>query len=245
MSTLIKRIAIIGTVFFAMGCAAPTRMGMVKDQETGLQLGSTIEKNFFIDASQFKNRSIKVSTRNSSGDGLYQVTTFSNEINSIFSGKGYQPTQDDSFGIKLDVNVLYSGQIQSNMQTQFAFLGGAAGGIAGNVSRTTAGTATGLLVGATVGSIIGSYVTNDTYIVIAEVSLGITDAVISSNSDKKIITFSSSRQLQEEKLESNYTPFRQVIRTKIAVYAGGRNTTQQQIANQVRRRLISIVSDSI
>lgn len=245
MSLLTRVMAVIGTVAVITGCAAPARMGMVKDPETGLQFGSKIEKNFFIDASQFKNRSIKVSTRNASGDQAYQVTSFTNDINSVFSGKGYFPTQDDSFGIKLDVNVLYSGQIQSNMQSQFAFLGGAAGGIAGDVSRTPAGAATGLLVGATVGSIIGSYVTDDTYIVIAEVSIGITDTIAKSSGDKKVISFSSSPKLQEEKLQSNFTPFRQVIRTKIAVYAGGRNTTQQQIAEQVKRRLVSIVSDSI
>lgn len=239
---------VIGTIFavaIVTGCAAPVRTSMAKDPQTGLQFGSTIEKNIFIDSSQFKNRSIKVSTRNVSGDQAYQVASFTNDLNSAFARKGYVPTQADSFGMKLDINVLYSGQIQSNMGSQFAFLGGAAGGIAGARSNMVAGTAAGLLVGATVGSIIGSYVTDDTYIVIAEVSLGISDSIISAGSDRKVISFSSSPQLQEEKLPSNFTPFREVIRTKIAVYAGGRNASQQQIAEQVKQRLVSIVSDSI
>jgi hypothetical protein len=101
-----------------------------------------------------------------------------------------------------------------------------------------------LLVGATVGSIIGSYVTDDTYIVIAEVSLGVTDSQVGNAADTKVITFGSSPKLQEE-IKSNFTPFREVLRTRVAVYAGGRNVSQQQISDQVRQRLVRIVSDSI
>lgn len=245
MSMLKKITATICAVALLAGCAAPARMGMVIDPQTGLMFGSKIEKNLFVDSSQFRNRSIKVSTRNASGDQAFQVASFTNNFNSAFSSKGYVPTQADTFGIKLDVNVLYSGQIQSNLGSQFAFLGGAAGGIIGYRSDTPAGTAAGILVGATLGSILGSYVTDDTYIVIAEVSIGITDSIAGANNDRKVISFSSSPKLQEEKLPSNFTPFREVIRTKIAVYAGGRNTSQQQIAEQVKQRLVNIVSDSI
>lgn len=245
MSSLTKFFATISAAVFVSGCAAPTRMGMVKDPQTGLQFGSMIEKNFFLDSSQFKNRSIKVSTRNASGDRAYQVSAFTNDLNGAFSRKGYVPTQADSFGVKLDINVLYSGQIQTNLGSQFAFLGGAGGGIAGYRSNEVAGTAAGMLVGATIGSIIGNNITDDTYIVIAEVSLGITDSIGSESGDKKVISFGSSPKLQEEKLPSNFKPFREVMRTKIAVYAGGRNTSQQQIAEQVKQRLVNIVSDSI
>lgn len=245
MSALTNCIAAITVAVLVSGCAEPARMGMVKDPQSGLQFGSMIEKNFFLDSSQFKNRSIKVSTRNASGDQAYQVSAFTNDLNGAFARKGYVPTQADSFGMKLDINVLYSGQIQTNMRSQFAFLGGAGGAIAGYRSNEVAGTAAGMLVGATIGSIIGSHVTDDTYMIVAEVSLGITDATGTEGSDKKVITFGSSPKLQEEKLPSNFKPFREVMRTKIAVYAGGRNTSQQQIAELVKQRLVSIVSDSI
>lgn len=237
-------LGLIATAILIGGCAAPARMGMVKDPQSGLQFGSMIEKNLFIDASQFKNRSIKVTTRNASGDQAYQVGGFTNDFNTAFSRKGYTPTQADSFGIKVDINVLYSGHVQTNMQSQFGFLGGAAGGIAGYRSGATAGTAAGMLIGATIGSIIGSNVTDDTYIIVAEVSLGVTDNLGLAGGDKRIITFGSSPKLQEQ-VPSNFTPFREVIRTKIAVYAGGRNASQQQIAEQVKQRLVNIVSDSI
>lgn len=228
---------------FLAGCADAPRMGMVRDAQTGLQFGSQIERNLFMDSSQFKNRAIKVTTRNVSGDQAYQLSTFNNDLNNAFSRKGYVPTTADSFGIKLDLNVLYSGHVQQNMATQFAFLGGAAGGIAGY--RSDAGTATGILVGATLGSILGSYVTDDTYIIVAEVSFGVTDSIGDAQLDKKTITFGSSPKLQEESIPRNFKPFREVLRTKIAVFAGGRNVSQQQIAEQVKRRLISIVSDAI
>lgn len=245
MFALTKCVATFSLAFLASGCAEPTRMGMVKDPQSGLQFGSMIEKNFFLDASQFKNRSIKVSTRNASGDQVYQVAAFTSDLNGAFARKGYVPTQADSFGLKLDVNVFYSGQIQTNMRSQFAFLGGAGGAIAGYRSNEVAGTAAGALVGATIGSIIGSNVTDDTYIVVAEVSLGIADSIGAESNDKKVITFGSSPQLQEEKLPSSFKPFREVMRTKIAVYAGGRNTSQQQISDQVKQRLVNIVSESI
>ena len=226
------------------GCTSPSRMGMIQDPQSGLQFGSVIEKNLFIDASQFKNCSIKVAIRNSSGDNAYHVGSFSGDINTAFSQKGFIPTQSDSFGIKIDINVLYSGQFQASMQSQYGFLGGAAGGIAGYRSGTVAGTSAGMLVGATIGSIVGSNVTDDTYIVIAEVSLGVTDNVGASNVNNKIISFGSSPKLQEE-TPKNFTPFREVIKTKIAVYAGGRNASQQQVALQVKKRLVGIISDSI
>lgn len=245
MSILFKSILSILSVALITSCAAPPRLGMVVDPQTGLQFGSMIEKSIFMDSSQFKNKSIKVSTRNVSGDQAYQVAAFADDLNGAFSRKGFIPTQADSFGIKLDINVIYSGQIQTNLGSQFAFLGGVGGGIAGYRSNAVAGTSTGMLVGATIGSIIGSNITDDTYIVIAEVSLGITDSLGNEGGDKKVISFGSSPKLQEEKLTSNFKPFREVMRTKIAVYAGGRNINQAQIAEQVKRRLVGIVSESI
>lgn len=226
------------------GCASPSRLGMVKDPHSGLQFGSVVEKNIFIDSSQFQNRTLKIVTRNTSGDGAYQLGAFTGNLKNAFSSKGYIPTDADTFGIKVDLNVLYSGQIQQNMSSQYGFLGGAAGALSGNRSSSPGATASGLIVGATLGSILGSYITEDTYMIVAEVSIGVTDSV-GETSDKKTITFGSSPKMQEEKIAKNFRPFREVLRTKISVFAGGTNTSQQQIAEQVKQRLVSIVSDSI
>ena len=242
----IRRIPLyVGTLIILVGCASPSRMGMVKDPYTGLQMGSAVEKNIFIDSAQFKNRTLKVAIRNTSGDGAYQLTPFTDSLKNAFARKGYIPTEADTFGIKVDLNVLYSGQIQKNMAGQYGFLGGAAGGIAGYRSSSSGATAAGLIAGATLGAILGSYITEDTYIVVAEVSIGVTDSVGEDIHNKKTITFGSSPKMQEEFIPKNYRPFREVLKTKISVFAGGSNTTQQQIAEQVRQRLVGIVSDTI
>ena len=247
---IIQLLSSIGLALVIGGCASsPSRMVMVKDPQTGMQLGSAIERNIFIDPSQFSNRSIKITTRNGSGDQAYQLGAFTGSLKNAFANKGYVPTEADSFGIKLDLNVLYSGQIQENMSSQFSFLGGAAGAVTGYRSNyrgsTEGNTVAGALVGATIGGILGSFVTSDTYIVVAEVSIGIPDGTSEGGGDKKTITLGSSPTLQEEIIPRNYRPFREVKRTKVAVYAGGSGGSQEQIADQVRQRLIRIVSDAI
>jgi hypothetical protein len=217
-------------------------LNMVTDQRSGLQYGSAIERSIFIDADQFENRSIKVSIRNTSGDSAFNVKEFKANLEGSYAAKGFKPSQRN-FGIKLDLNVLYSGHIRRDMSTQFAFLGGAAGGIAGFRSGARAGTAIGVLAGATIGSILGSTQTRDTYITISEVAIGIAEAG-SVGRTKRTITFSASRKEQDER-QTGFKPFRKILRTKIAVYGGGQNVTQDQIAAEVKRRLIRIVADAI
>jgi hypothetical protein len=240
----IVKIAIIFIISFA-GCAYQPQNGMIIDSRTGLALGSIVEKNIFLDSSQFLNRSIKISIRNISGDQSYNLESFYNNLENAFSRKGYIPVSDDNFGIKLDINVLYSGLVRRNLAARFGFLAGAAGGIVGHNIDSGTGTAAGILSGVTLGSIIGSYVTDDTYIIITEVSIGVTDSLDNNHSNKKTITFSSSPKMQEEDIPQNFRPFREVLRTKIAVFAGGRNIRQQQITEQVKQRLVNIVCNII
>jgi len=42
----------------------------------------------------------------------------------ITTSQGLHPTEGDDFGVKFDVNVLYSGHARKNMSSEFAFLGG-------------------------------------------------------------------------------------------------------------------------
>ncbi len=234
----LRLLSLVFTLLLLCGCAVPPSN---EYQRNGLQFGSAIERNIFIDASQFKNRKVKVTTRNTSGDPAYELSQFTANLNDSLARKGYLPTTADSFGMRLDVNVIYSGAIQRNMSATYSFLGGSAGAIAGYRSDHRGATATGALTGATIGAIIGSGIVDTTYIVVAEVSIGVNDV---DATDKTVITFGSSPPLQQETAR-NFSPFREVLRTKIAVYAGGRNVAQQQIAGEVQRRLISIVSDTI
>lgn len=231
----------LGTALLLGGCASKTRLGMVKDPQTGLQYGSAVENNVVIDVAQFRNRKIKVNTRNTSGDAALDMRTFAARLRESYAGKGYQPTEADDFGIRVDLNVLRSSQIRSNYAAEYGFLGAAAGGIAGYRSDARAGTAIGAVSGATLGAILGSFDTEDTYIVVAEVAIAIVDT--RSGVTERSITFSRSPRLEER--EADVRPFREVGRTRIAVFAGGRNAGQAAIAEEVRQRLARIVGDII
>ena len=162
-----------------------------------------------------------------------------------YRAKGYIPTSEDDFGLLIDVNVTYSGHIQTNLANDYAFLGAAAGGIAGFRSGTDAGTVIGTIAGATLGSILGSFVTDDTYIIIARVTFGIVKK--GSKRPKRRITFDRSPRLRDadDDDEARGRGFRRTISTRVAVFAGGRNTAQSHIAAEVRRRFARIVSDVI
>lgn len=226
---------------FTLSCSPNNRLGMISNPETGLQYGSVIEKSFFIDSSQLDNDRIKITARNVSGDIDYNINDFITNLRDSFARKGYSPTTRNDFGIKYDVIIEYSGHMQSDMSSEYAFLGGAAGGIAGYRSSSSASEAIGLLSGATLGAIAGSYVKDDTYIIIARVTLGITDNRINEN---KTITFSSSPKLQEE-VSSGTKSFQQILTTRIAVFAGGRNVKKYEILDGVRSRLERIAADVI
>jgi predicted lipid-binding transport protein (Tim44 family) len=221
---------------------------MVKDPKTGLMFGSIIEKTLVTDASFYTNKKIKVRTRNTSGDVAFGLKKFADKLRTAYSTKGYEPTTKDDFGLLIDVNVKYSGQIQTNMATEYGFLGAIGGGLAG-ASKTggTFGTAAGAAAGATVGTILGSFITEDTYIIIVRVTFAV---IKKYKKSKKKITFSRSQKLKnmddpDEEDKVYKQSFKKAYSTYIAVFAGGDNTPQSKIADQVSQRIIRIVSDFI
>lgn len=239
-------IAVVSTSLLVSACigASTTRMGMVKDESTGLMIGSTVEKSIVTDSTFHENKKIKVRIRNTSGDTVFDLYGFRSQLERAYAQLGYEPTSDDDFGLLVDINVRYSGQIQSNLAAEYGFLGAASGGVIGYRSSASAGTAIGTVAGATLGSILGSYVTDDTYIIITNVSFArVKDS--SSNKPAKTITFSRSTNPYEEDADNGKRGLKQVITTGVSVYAGGRNTAQTEIAQQVRERIARIVSNII
>jgi hypothetical protein len=234
--------ALAVTVAFT-GCAPTARYGMLEDPQTGLMWGSAVERNLVVDAAQLENRKVKLTLRNVSGEPSYDLGAFQKRLLDALIAKGYTPTAGDDFGLKLDVNVMYTGHVQSNLAREFAFLGGTAGGVAGyQRSNQSRNAAAGMLAGATLGAIVGSYARDDTYITVAEVTVAVADQY--RGSTKKTISFSASPPKQEER-PSSIKPFEAVLRTKVAVYAGGRNVAHQQVADGVRQRMVRILADII
>ena len=240
MSALIVALTACGNVG-----SPPARYGMVKQAGTGLQFGSVVEKNFLTDAAFHTNKKIKIRTRNTSGDPAFDLGGFRGMLESSYRNKGYEPTTGDNFGILIDVNVMYSGQIQTNLANEYSFLGAAAGGLAGAAQGSAVGTLAGAVAGATLGGILGSFVTDDTYIVIARVTYG---KIKGRKRFKKRVTFSRSPRYSDaddDDDEELARGFRRSMTTGVSVFAGGRNTPQSAIAAQVRQRFARIVSDII
>jgi len=253
LRTCALSLAALGTMLLPLsGCGnivnPPPRYGMVKDPDTGLQFGSIVQRAIVTDASFFENRRIKVRVRNTSGDRAFDLHGFKARIEETYQRAGYEPTSADDFGLLLDVNVRYSGQIQTNLANEFGFLGASAGGLAGASRGEGIATASGILAGATLGGIIGSYVTDDTYIIVAEVTFGIVRGA--PRRDGKTVIFSRGyqgdpedrREIEERRKRRG---FRATHSTGISVFAGGRNVRQSEIAAHVRDRFVRIISDII
>jgi len=238
---------------FLGGCASqvPTRLGMVKDPATGLQFGSVVDNTIITDASFHKNRKIKVRVRNTSGDTAFDLRDLAGRLGAALAANGYEPTADDDFGLLVDLNVVYSGQVQSSLATEYALLGAAGGGVTGAAAGGgRVGTAAGVLAGATFGHIVGSYATEDTYIIVAEVTFAIVKEPLTRPS--KTIVFSRSPTPGEDEDERRRKEEERSIRglgktftSNVSVFAGGTNTPQSRIAEEVRQRLIRIVGDII
>lgn len=238
---------LLGLVLSACsGLPNTPRLGMVVDEQSGLMFGSAIEGSLVTDATFYTNKTLKVRTRNTSGDVAFDLDGFTNDLKAAYGNKGYEPIRDgETFGLMMDVNVLYSGQIQTNQAVQFSVIGGLLGQTYGGV--TDRGKITATATGAALGHVIGQYATEDTYMIVAEVTFGV---VKQYQTSKKRVTFSRSEKLvnlddptQGEQVYAR--GFKKTFSTQFTVYAGGRNLNQSDIAEQVRQRAVRIAADFI
>lgn len=232
-------------------CQASNRLGMVEEPQSGVLIGSAVEHNMFLDPAQFGNRTIKVTMRNTSGDPAFDLGDLRSRLEAAYAAKGFAPTDGDDYGLRLDVNVLASGRLREDKAREVGLIGAVSGGAAGYETgrrggsvSTVGGTALGIVAGATAGQVLGSFVTDDTYFVTVDVSLGVTDA--KAGATGRTILFSrSSRPRERDATDRAYTPFRHKAQNRIAVYAGGRNVGQAAVVSPVRERLVRILSDII
>jgi hypothetical protein len=236
------------------GCTGNTvanRLRMVPTGSDGVLIGSSIDRSWRVDASQFRNRSMKLRLRNTSGDAVFDPYGFRQSLAAAMEAKGYSVTDADDFGLMFDVNVIDSGRITEDRATQVALLGGAAGAAGGyELSRRgdlsgVGGTVLGGVAGATIGQILGSAMRNDTYIVVTQIFLGIMDREAQSTS--RTIVFDRSRRPKEEEDEDDayYEPYRQALDARLAVYAGGSGVPQSRVVGPVRDRLLRILRDMV
>ncbi len=248
MKSMFRALCLIVLAAGLTGCLTsrpPAHQGLVKDPKTGLLYGSVIDGAMISEPSFYTNPRIKVRVRNTSGDLAFDLEQFRTEIEDAYAEKGFAPTRKDDFGLLVNLDVHYSGHFQNDMAGQWGFLGAAMGGLAGVAQGTQKASAVGLLTGATLGSVAGSYVREDTYIVVASITFGI---IKKFKQSRKRVTFSRSETLKniddpDEDDKIDRRGFKRSYTRQLAVYAGGTNVQQAQIAAEVRRRVVRIVGD--
>lgn len=239
---------VIFTLVIVTACVPQrNRMNMVTDKETGLLYGSTIEQNLLTDATFYNNRKIKVRARNTSGDTAFNLREFTSQLEDSYRDKGYTPTTAEDFGLLVDVNVMYSGHIQTNLASEFGFLSAGIGQAYGTRGGRTMGPLVGAVAGAGLGTIIGANITEDTYIIVAQVSFGV---VKKAKKSRKRITFSRSQKIKniddpDEDDKVYNRGFKKTHTTHLSVYAGGRNVEQLEITSGVKQRFARIIGDFI
>ncbi|MDG2286165.1 MAG: hypothetical protein P8N43_11635 [Alphaproteobacteria bacterium] len=102
---------VVLAIFAIASCAPQSRMGMVVDKRTGTQIGSVVERSFVVDAAQFRDPRLKLRIRNTSGDSLFNLRDMSSFLVNSYQKNGYQPEENGEYGLLVDVNVVYSGQV--------------------------------------------------------------------------------------------------------------------------------------
>lgn len=224
------------------GCTASNRLGMVKDEQSGLMYGSAISGNFVHDPVQFKNPVIKLNLRNTSGDPAMNMEGMRREIEMSFKSKGYEISHGSDFGISIDINLVYSGQFSENRALEYGIMGGGAGGYAGYRSYKVDGAVIGTTAGATVGAILGGYHTEDTYLLVSEITLAVMDAV--ADSSQNVLSFGGT-DIFKKNIQKEYRTFNSVEKQQVAVYAGGNCIEQGEIIKGVSARLRRILKDVI
>ncbi|TIH19348.1 hypothetical protein D0S45_03985 [Marinifilum sp. JC120] len=236
-------VAIIMALVLMTGCRSKQRMGMVRDQNTGLLYGSMTSSNFIIDPSQFDTPVLKLTIRNTSGDPAVNLKALRKTIEAAYIDKGYKVVKTGKYSMHLDVNLRYSGQISQNMVDEISLWGGTGGAYMGaslgqNLDSLVLGSAS----GAAIGAIIGQYTTQDTYVMVADVVLGIVDKYAKKR--RYVVQFEDT-QIKWDDEDDGFTSYRSRERIQLAVYAGGDNTAQSKIVRGVTLRFKRILQDII
>ncbi|NDV25339.1 complement resistance protein TraT [Desulfovibrio sp. JC010] len=240
---IITTVAILTALMLMSGCRSKQRMGMVREQKTGLLYGSMTNGNLMADPSQFDTPVLKLTIRNTSGDPAINLKALRKTFADAYEDKGYKVVKTGQYSLHLDINLRYSGQISQNMVDEISLWGGTGGAYMGaslgqNLDSLVLGSAS----GAALGAIIGQYMTQDTYIMVADVMLGIVDKY--ARKRKAIVQFGDT-QIKWEDEEDGFTAYRSRDRIKVAVYAGGDNTPQSKIVRGVTLRFKRILQDII
>ncbi|WP_096704896.1 complement resistance protein TraT [Magnetospirillum sp. 15-1] len=232
----------------ALGACQRRNTGdMVVDPKTDRMYGMRSDASLFTDPSLFPNRRLKLSLRNMSGDQVWDLDATRERLYQGYVGKGYERSDGNDFGLKVDLNVIRSQQFDRDMIAQYGFLGStggvvagaAAGGAVAGAGGAAAGAGIGMASGAALGTLAGYFTRDSIYVVITEAIFAVRR---NASKARRVVTFDGSPRVEEWE-ESSYGSFHRVHRVLISNYGGGRSVTQTDIADDIRERQIrSLIS---
>ncbi|BCS87035.1 complement resistance protein TraT [Pseudodesulfovibrio sediminis] len=222
---------------------------LVEDEKTGYSYGAIKDGEFIADPAMFRNAKLKLRIRNTTGDSSLDIKIFRQQLEKSYGDLGYEITDGDDFGILLDVNVRYFGQVTEMLPAEYSFLGAAAGGVvgatpgiqSGRSADSLTGAAGGAVVGAALTEIMRNYATEETFIIISSITMG--TVMPERVEDETTISFVTGKKVKEKK--TNFKGFRSRDTVNLAVYAGGMMAAKSDIINEVRARHLRILRDII
>lgn len=221
------------------------KYNLVEDEKTGYSYGSIKAGEFLADPAMFRNSKLKLRIRNTTGDPSLNIYSFRQQLMDAYENVGYEMTSGDDFGILLDVNVKYFGQITDALPVEYSFLGGVAGSAIGmqsvSSSNALAGLAAGFTVGAALTEIIRQYATDETFIIISSITMA--TVMPEHIEDQSTLTFVTGKKIRDKK--TNFRGFRSRNTVDLAVYAGGFMAGKSDIIDEVRERHLRILQDII
>lgn len=228
-------------LFLALGgCAANGMHG------NEFKIGSASSKNFFLDSSQFANRTVKVRLRNSSGDPSINVAALRGAVESGLRAAGYQ-VGEQNFGILLDINLYFMNSVAQGRARASNEVGMLLGGVAGYEMAKRpggigpgSGALLGAIAGATLQDVLRSHTEYDSYLVLSDVNIGV---VKQDNRKKDFFTIGGNRIEQREEDNGTFESFAMRDSLKVAVYAGDRRERRVQVMDALQDRLARVLSN--
>lgn len=247
-----RAIAVILTTLFVIfsGTACSTSYHMQASPPSGLQIGSIVSKNLFLDASQFANRTVKLRLRNSSGAPELDLGRLRGSIEESLRIAGYE-VSDKNFGIVMDINAFQMQSAQNARVTSNSGLGVLLGGVAGyELAKKSGGmsagggTILGAVAGATLEQIIQSYGSRSTFLVLCDVNIGV---VRQENIRKDRFMIGGNRieqrNIESEQDEATFTSFALRDTVRVAAYAGDDANMENRTITAMIDRLGRVVAN--
>jgi hypothetical protein len=248
--SLIVGLLVLG-ILVLVSCVSTrkNKYNLVKDEASGYAYGAIKSGEFIADPAMFRNNKIKLRIRNTTGDPSLDLYSFRQQLEQSYSDLGYEISNGTNFGILLDINVKYFGQVTDMLPSEYTFLGAAVGGVAGaspgiqhgRSADALTGMAAGTVIGAALTEILRNYVTQETFIIVSSVTMG--TVMPEYVEDEQTISFVTGKKIKEKK--TNFKGFRSRETINLAVYAGGTMAGKSDIIGEVRSRYMRILKDII